>query len=254
MFTPITDNEKYAFLNETSYSFIPGYTGHCPTLRFHYGKGYGTKTKEILQDLRDKGVYNEVARHRYREDDPGKVILTPIERKKGQTKDFALDALNKSPKCILGYTGFIPTLNFRYGKSFSRAADDSISDFNLNQRRLQESRSELERLFRAKSAPRLTSIRRKDEVARNLHDYEETIRYREKEISPEFPPIAGYTGHIPRVKGNEQSLSQRYNTVVKRGLTILKEERQKHNELKDASVKISEILEDGKFKYIYNDV
>ncbi|XP_026676060.1 uncharacterized protein LOC113465605 [Diaphorina citri] len=39
---------------------IPGYTGHCPTLKFQFGKCYGTNTKEIIKDLYDIGVL-----HRY---------------------------------------------------------------------------------------------------------------------------------------------------------------------------------------------
>jgi hypothetical protein len=37
---------RYRHLN----SFVVRrYTGHCPTLKFHYGRCYGTKTKEILK-------------------------------------------------------------------------------------------------------------------------------------------------------------------------------------------------------------
>lgn len=50
----------------------------------------------------------------------------------------------------------------------------------------------------------------------------------EVHISPEFPPIAGYTGHIPRVKGTEASLSQRYHTAAKRGLTLLRQVTHPH--------------------------
>lgn len=48
----------------------------------------------------------------------------------------------------------------------------------------------------------------------------------DEHISPEQPPIAGYTGHIPRIKSTEASLSQRYHTAAKRGLYLL---QQVHN-------------------------
>ncbi|XP_031348683.1 protein FAM166B-like isoform X2 [Photinus pyralis] len=227
------------------------YTGHCPTLRFQYGKPYGTETKEILHDLRDKEIFNEVQRHRYREDDARKIALVPISRAKDQAKDYALDPLNRSPKYILGYTGFIPTLNFRYGKSFGRTADDSMADFTDSQSRLREKRAEMQSLFRTQSAPRMVSIRNRDEVTRSLTNYETLGKFNGREISPDHPPIAGYTGHIPRVKGTEASLSKRYNTVVKRGLALLREERLKKEELLKTSYKINEIISEGKPRYTY---
>lgn len=68
-------------------------------------------------------------------------------------------------------------------------------------------------------------------------------------ISPEYPPIAGYTGHIPRVKGNEASLSQRYYCVAKHGLSLLQEDRNRRNQLTDVESKIKCILNDAENKY-----
>lgn len=74
--------------------------------------------------------------------------------------------------------GFIPTINFRYGKSFGRAADDSLSDFRINQSRVRQRREEIDKVFRTKSAPRMTSIRQRDDVTRTLQEYEDRIRFR----------------------------------------------------------------------------
>lgn len=49
--------------------------------------------------------------------------------------------------------------------------------------------------------------------------------FSDNQISPDFPPIAGYTGHIPRLKGTDASLSQRYNMAARQGLTLLQQER-----------------------------
>ncbi|KAK5642039.1 hypothetical protein RI129_008206 [Pyrocoelia pectoralis] len=251
MFQPITETEKYNFWTNSSDNFIPGYTGHCPTLRFQYGKSYGTETKEILHDLRDKEILNEVQRHRYREHEFNKPALVPIPRSKGQAKDYALEPLNRCPKYILGYTGFIPTQNFRYGKSFGRTADDSMTDFTNSQIHLREKRAEVQNLYRTQSAPRMVSIRNRDDVNRSLAHYGTQVKFNGREISPDHPPIAGYTGHIPMVKGSEASLSQRYNTVVKRGLALLRDERQKKEELLKTTYKINEIISEGKPRYTY---
>jgi hypothetical protein len=68
-------------------------------------------------------------------------------------------------------TGYIPGMNFRYGKSFQRAADDSVME--LNRRMSQEEmRREKERSHRSQSAPKMPSIRSKDEVKKTLHHYQ----------------------------------------------------------------------------------
>ncbi|XP_072156483.1 uncharacterized protein [Bemisia tabaci] len=133
------------------------YTGHCPTLKFRFGKRYGANTKEILQELTDIGVLKRHRATQYRFQDPVKAVLPhselrPILRNQGQTRDLKIDATNRCRPYILGYT--------------------------------------------------------------------------DHHISPEFPPIAGYTGHIPKLKVTDASLSQRYHTAAKKGLTLLKQERE----------------------------
>lgn len=67
-------------------------------------------------------------------------------------------------------------------------------------------------------------------------------QFTENTISPEFPPIAGYTGHIPRIKGSEASLSQRYHCAAKRGLELIKLEKEKRKELQNADANVRAIL------------
>ncbi|GJQ77156.1 hypothetical protein Trydic_g14834 [Trypoxylus dichotomus] len=253
MFVPLTAKEKNDYFTQNSRCFIPGYTGHCPTLRFHYGTCYGAKTKEILAELRDKSVLQDVHRIPYRHDDPGKMILRPIERIGGQMRDYALATKYRCPKYIIGYTGFIPTLNFRYGKSYGRSADDSMCEFTENLRRLKEARQNKERMYRASTAPKMKPLRQEDEVNMVLKEYEEKCQFRAKEISSDFPPIAGYTGHIPRVKGNEESLSQRYNVVVKRGLNLLKQERENRDAMRKVHSKITDIVKEQEEPHISKD-
>lgn len=164
-------------------------------------------------------------------------VLKPIIPCNGNTKAPTKDcAMDKFPKYISGYTGFIPTLNFRYGKTYSNAAADSISEFSTKKRQSH---------WEAKNATtKLTSIRRKDDVTRALKHYDDQKRFKPKKISPEDPPIAGYTGHIPRVKGNEESLSQRYDTVVRRGLKLLREEREQRHAMKNVHEKVAGVLKE----------
>jgi len=62
-------------------------------------------------------------------------------------------------------------------------------------------------------------------------------------ISPECPPIAGYTGHIPHMRGTEFSLSHRYNTAVQKGLALLHEERQHRNAMAEATQAVHRALQ-----------
>lgn len=62
------------------------------------------------------------------------------------------------------------------------------------------------------------------------------ILFTDYEISPERPPIVGYTGHIPGVKG-EVALSKRYAQAAKKGLELVRKEReQRVGKLTDTSV------------------
>lgn len=163
------------------------------TLKKYFDDYFGIKK----QELREKRMLH-VSNGTYRQSDYENSILKPIPNGKGQTKDYAMDVHNKFPRYITGYTGknkttnktnktvyydfskkgFVPTLNFRYGKSYSRAADDSISEFSAKQRKLEEREREMWGAARTKSAPKLTPIRGKDEVARALREYTERTKFK----------------------------------------------------------------------------
>nr|XP_018895568.1 PREDICTED: uncharacterized protein LOC109029539 isoform X1 [Bemisia tabaci] len=207
------------------------YTGHCPTLKFRFGKRYGANTKEILQELTDIGVLKRHRATQYRFQDPVKAVLPhselrPILRNQGQTRDLKIDATNRCRPYILGYTGYIPGMHFRYGTSFRQAADECYDELTMRLAEDQSRHSYEKSHPRVRSAPKLISIRSRDQVKQALKQYAETHRYRDHHISPEFPPIAGYTGHIPKLKVTDASLSQRYHTAAKKGLTLLKQERE----------------------------
>ncbi|XP_071445320.1 ciliary microtubule inner protein 2B-like isoform X2 [Hetaerina americana] len=239
MFVGLTAPERGTFLTQTSGCFIPGYTGHCPTLKFRFGKRYGANTKEIIQQQQHHGhqlpqptvqqqhhgptTHQPVMVHRASQVNAGRPPETSSHRDhNGATVDHT-DPY-RSRRFILGYTGYIPGLNFRYGKSFERAADDSVAEFGRRLRE-QNDRREKERNQRARSAPKTFSSRPREQVRASMREYEEKNRYKACSISPEFPPIAGYTGHIPRL--TDASLSQRYNAAARRGLMLLQEDRER---------------------------
>lgn len=215
------------------------YTGHCPTLKFRFGKPYGASTKDIMKE---RSVNDLSVRHEpYRQNDPNKVVLNPVVHEQGQTECPTLPFKHRSRRYILGYTGYIPGMNFRYGKSFQRAADDSVTELNRRMSQ-EETRREKERSHRSQSAPKMPSIRSKDEVKKTLHHYQNR-KSGDNHISPECPPIAGYTGHIPHMRGTEFSLSHRYNTAVQKGLALLREQRQRRHAMAEATQAVHRALQ-----------
>ncbi|XP_049956114.1 protein FAM166B-like [Schistocerca serialis cubense] len=239
MFVDLAARERGALLAESQPCLIPGYTGHCPTLKFRFGKRYGANTKDIIKEMKEKGVSLRHAPYHQREPaslqngtngrhspSPGPEATGAGVREQGQTRDLALDVKHRPRRYILGYTGNYPGMHFRYGTSFRRAADDSVTEFS---RRLAQeaARRERERAHRSRSAPKAPCIRSRDEVRAAIRQYEADHKYKDHHISPEFPPIAGYTGHIPRLRVTDASLSLRYEMAARQGLALLQQERER---------------------------
>ncbi|CAH2981160.1 unnamed protein product [Chilo suppressalis] len=247
MWVDVSAREKYNYMTQTNGSFIPGYTGHCPMLKFRFGKCYGDNTRQILREIRSKGLFNKPLRYR-----PGdNYELHNMPKRPAPQRDVYDGIQYHQPAYMTGYTGYVPGMNFRYGKSYGRAADDCMADFIESQRELR-CRSDLNRSFvRSRSAPKMETIHSRDEIRRDLDRFSEINKYKDHSISPEFPPIAGYTGHIPRIKGSEASLSQRYHCAAKRGLELIQMERDQRVELQKADSNVKTILKDHENKYSY---
>uniref|UniRef100_T1HAD3 Zf-tcix domain-containing protein n=1 Tax=Rhodnius prolixus TaxID=13249 RepID=T1HAD3_RHOPR len=174
--------------------------------------------------------------------DESKVQMTFIEwlasvtERINQTMHFQFDGkpeplvfhaphnVNKTRKKDIPLTCFIPGMNFTYGKSYAQAADESMTKFTIKKAAL-ESKKALETTLRNRERQEqvMQPTYPHDKLTEALMDYDCKHRYKDEHISPEQPPIAGYTGHIPRIKSTEASLSQRYHTAAKRGLYLLQQ-------------------------------
>ncbi|XP_076238494.1 inositol hexakisphosphate kinase isoform X2 [Calliopsis andreniformis] len=161
-----------------------------------------------------------------------------IPYEKDIRRDWKNEAhLFKAPPYILGYTGYIPGFNSRYGLSFMRAVEEGAREWRENQSKLR-ARREAMRAQAEKSDPRnLLSRARTDHVATEIdHGHSQRRTTFHYEISPERPPIVGYTGHIPGVRG-EVALSKRYTQAARKGLELIRKEREeRHGRLKDERV------------------
>ncbi|XP_034236094.1 protein FAM166B-like [Thrips palmi] len=234
VFLDLSAAAREAYFRQTDDCLIPGYTGHCPMLKFRFGKPYGANTKDILRELRERASPGSLG-SQFRYGEPHYPTEFPLRRVHSEDPGHRAHGDRVAPlgaqrarPFVLGYTGFIPGMTFRYGTSFGRAADAALA---LLQARTVEQAARKARAARdvqANPPPPQLSIRGRDVIPEAIAqpDAFSADRYKDSHISAALPPIAGYTGHIPGLKGTEASLSQRYHTAVTRGLRQLEHELQ----------------------------
>ncbi|KAK1123234.1 hypothetical protein K0M31_008866 [Melipona bicolor] len=228
VFDPVSEEQRKQFFKESYAAHLPGYTGHCPTLKFRVGKRFGACTQEIMKELLQKKILKTGP---YRPNFEKNENATIIYEKDTNAQEEM--HLFKAPPYILGYTGYIPGFNNRYGLSFMKAVEEGAKEWYKNQIKLKVRRdftcskigknvSSRQFLFRTRTDD--TDMRVSDDYDHNCNNKNRltTFHY---EISPEKPPIVGYTGHIPGVKG-EIALSKRYAQAAKKGLELVRKERE----------------------------
>ncbi|KAK6627317.1 hypothetical protein RUM44_009794 [Polyplax serrata] len=239
-FVNVTLPERERFMKQTNGCHIPGYTGHCPTLKFRFGKRYGANTKEIIDELRDISPVKFTKPYKHGE--PWSNVFKETKREKSEEFDPIVHTSLPIRPFILGYTGFIPGLNFEYGIPFNNAANKSVMKFK---RKLaeEEKHRQSNRLQFLNTRPKMCCARSRDEVTRLFNDNTSSFYKTDvPPVTPELPPLAGYTGHIPGVKGNEASLSQRYNSAAKAGLAMVRAERNRRNSINLAKEAVSNAI------------
>ncbi|XP_014478287.1 PREDICTED: protein FAM166B-like [Dinoponera quadriceps] len=232
VFDPAYEEQKKQFFRQSYGAHLPGYTGHCPTLKFRVGKRFGASTEEIMKELLEKKILKTGP---YRPNSGREVqLLSP--RDKEIRKDWSNEPrLYKAPPYILGYTGYIPGFSSRYGLPFMRAVEAGAKEWHEAQMKLRARRDAM-RAHAERTDPRnLLSRARADNVDIEIdHGHDEDRRTFDYHVSPERPPIVGYTGHIPGARG-EVALSKRYAQAARKGLERLQREREERLRAKDMS-------------------
>ncbi|XP_053996455.1 protein FAM166B-like [Hylaeus anthracinus] len=228
VFDPVAEEQRKRFFRQNYGAHLPGYTGHCPTLKFRVGKRFGASTEEIMKELLEKKILKTGPYRPNSSRDVHGNGSIPCG-KDDIRRDWKTDAqLFKSPPYILGYTGYIPGFNSCYGLSFIKAVEEGAREWRENQNKLRaRERRDAMKAQAERCDPRnLLSRARADNVAIEIdHDHDRNRTTFHYEISPERPPIVGYTGHIPGAKG-EVALSKRYGQAARKGLELIRKERE----------------------------
>ncbi|XP_054999600.1 protein FAM166B isoform X2 [Sorex araneus] len=115
-------------LNPQHPHYLPGYSGHCPLLRFSMGQTYGQATAKLLQGA--PGLAWPPA-HRtllppIRPPSFPEVLIGRLPVRRGHER--------LSSSLVPGYTGFIPQAQFIFAKNCSQAWAEALSEFNQRHR------------------------------------------------------------------------------------------------------------------------
>ncbi|XP_059780995.1 ciliary microtubule inner protein 2B isoform X1 [Balaenoptera ricei] len=110
-------------LNPQNPHYIPGYTGHCPLLRFSMGQTYGQMTGQLLRS--SPGLAWPPA-HR--------TLLPPIRPPRSPEAPRKSLPVRRgherlSSSMIPGYTGFVPQAQFIFAKNRSQVWAEALNDF-----------------------------------------------------------------------------------------------------------------------------
>ncbi|XP_043422204.1 protein FAM166B isoform X1 [Prionailurus bengalensis] len=110
-------------LNPQNPHYIPGYTGHCPLLRFSMGQTYGQMTGQLLRGV--PGLAWPPA-HR--------TLLPPIRPPPSPEVPRGRPLVRRgherlSSSMIPGYTGFVPQAQFLFAKNCSQVWAEALNDF-----------------------------------------------------------------------------------------------------------------------------
>ncbi|XP_062063988.1 ciliary microtubule inner protein 2B [Lepus europaeus] len=103
--------------------YIPGYTGHCPLLRFSMGQTYGQVTGQLLRG--PPGLAWPPAR---------RSLLPPIRPPRSPEVPTGSLPPRRGPgrlssSMVPGYTGFVPQAQFIFAKNCSRVWAEALNDF-----------------------------------------------------------------------------------------------------------------------------
>ncbi|KAF6124217.1 family with sequence similarity 166 member B [Phyllostomus discolor] len=157
-------------LNPQNPHYIPGYTGHCPLLRFSMGQTYGHMTGQLLRGA--PGLAWPPAR---------RVLLPPIQPPRSPEVPRGSPPVRRGHKrlscsMIPGYTGFVPQAQFIFAKNCSQVWAEALNDFTQR-----------------------PGERGKQELSKEVKG-EDASPYSMDDRDPHKFFMSGFTGYVPRAR------------------------------------------------------
>lgn len=171
--------------------YIPGYTGHCPLLRYSMGQTYGQVTGQLLRG--PPGLAWPPAHRK---------LLPPIQspRSPGISRGRLPPRRGHerlSASIVPGYTGFIPQAQFMFAKNCNQVWAEAMNNFT--QRHGQQESHELSkeagegREAEKDQGPEAEEPELKQEMA-------QMSPYSMDDTDPQKFFMSGFTGYVPRAR------------------------------------------------------
>ncbi|KAB0368698.1 hypothetical protein FD755_019732 [Muntiacus reevesi] len=181
-------------LNPQNPHYIPGYTGHCPLLRFSMGQTYGQVTGQLLRG--SPGLAWPPA-HR--------TLLPPIRpprspepRRRSLPVRRGHERLSSS--MVPGYTGFVPQAQFIFAKNCSQVWAEALNGFTQcsrgrgSQELPEEAKGEKD--VEADHEPK-PEAEKEPELGQEA---EQASPYSMDDSDPRKFFMSGFTGYVPRAR------------------------------------------------------
>ncbi|XP_005900825.2 ciliary microtubule inner protein 2B isoform X2 [Bos mutus] len=181
-------------LNPQNPHYIPGYTGHCPLLRFSMGQTYGQMTGQLLRG--SPGLAWPPA-HR--------TLLPPIQpprfpepRRRSLPVRPGHERLSSS--MVPGYTGFVPQAQFIFAKNCSQVWAEALNGFT--QRSGGQGSQELPKEAKGeKDVEKDQEPKPEAEKEPELgQEAEQASPYSMDDRDPRKFFMSGFTGYVPRAR------------------------------------------------------
>ncbi|XP_056591751.1 protein FAM166B [Triplophysa dalaica] len=183
--------------------YIPGYAGYCPQLKYHVGQSYGQLTAQLLSSP-------EVSHSRRLVLHTGRFPST--ENQTGPRDEIwrGRHGHRKLEKMIPGYTGFVPTRQNYFSRTYAETCREALSQFNQEQeRRIRTASADLPYSVnnsvpgfkpRMLNTP-LTAVSKDAAPYQSPDPWKpQGSPYHMEESSPHKYFISGFTGYVPKAR------------------------------------------------------
>ncbi|KAG8505994.1 Protein FAM166B [Galemys pyrenaicus] len=176
--------------------YIPGYSGHCPLLRFSMGQTYGQTTGKLLRG--SPGLAWPPAQ---------RTLLPPIRPPRSPEAPRGSLPVRRgherlSSSMVPGYTGFVPQAQFIFAKNCSRVWAEALNNFTQwhgghGTREVPEKGKGEDDVEKGRELEAETEPEPEAELGQEV---EQAFPYSMDDKDPQKFFKSGFTGYVPRAR------------------------------------------------------